>query len=76
MSRYEGKKKQRMQCTVQECNEFLKNEEELKLSNFKLKLSEEELKVQIEKSEGQLNNALVELKVKEEDLEYEKGVQA
>ncbi|KAH1255518.1 Protein NETWORKED 4A [Glycine max] len=53
--------------------EFLKNEEELKLSNFKLKLSEEELKVQIEKSEGQLNNALVELKVKEEDLEYEKG---
>ncbi|TKY73961.1 NETWORKED 4A [Spatholobus suberectus] len=56
--------------------EFLKNEEELKISNFKLKLSEEEiikLKNQIEKSEGQLNNALVELKVKEENLEYEKG---
>ncbi|CAJ1974533.1 unnamed protein product [Sphenostylis stenocarpa] len=55
---------------------FLKNEEELKLSNFKLKLSEEEiakLKIQIEKCEDQLNNALVESLVKEENLEYEKG---
>ena len=56
--------------------EFLKNKEELKLSNIKLKLSEEKivkLNVQIEKSEGELNNVLVELKVKEENLEYEKG---
>lgn len=55
---------------------FLKNEEELKISNFKLKLSEEQidkLKIQIEKSDGQLNNALVESQVKEENLEYEKG---
>jgi len=55
---------------------FLKNEEELKISNFKLKLSEEEidkLKIQIEKSEGQLNNALVESQVKDENLKYEKG---
>jgi len=54
---------------------FLRNEEELKISNFKLKLSEEEiekLKIQIEKSEGQLNNALVESEVKEKNIEYEK----
>ncbi|TKY66407.1 tropomyosin isoform X1 [Spatholobus suberectus] len=52
--------------------ESLENEEEqLKVSNFKLKLSEEEiikLQIQIEKSEGQLNNALVELKVKKDRL--------
>lgn len=56
--------------------QFLKNEEELKLSNLKLELSEEEivnLKLQIEKSEDQLDNALVELKEKEEILKYEKG---
>ncbi|RDY04153.1 Protein NETWORKED 4B, partial [Mucuna pruriens] len=55
--------------------EFLKKEEELRVSNFKLKLSEEEimkLKIQTEKSEGQLNSALLELKVKEHNLEYEK----
>nr|KYP53768.1 hypothetical protein KK1_024342 [Cajanus cajan] len=55
--------------------EFLKKEEALNVSNLKLKLSEEEnrkLKIQIEKNEGQLKNALVELEVKEENVEYEK----
>lgn len=55
---------------------FLKNEEELRVSNFKLQLSEEEiikLKTQAEKSEGELDSVRKELKLKEDDLEYEKG---
>ncbi|XP_057458993.1 protein NETWORKED 4B-like isoform X2 [Lotus japonicus] len=55
---------------------FIKNEEELRISNSKLQLSEEEiikLKIQLEKSEVQLDNVHKELKMKEEDLEYEKG---
>jgi chromosome segregation ATPase len=55
---------------------FLKNEEELRVSNFKLQLSEEEiikLKNQIEKSEGQLDNVQKELTLNKEELEYEKG---
>ncbi|XP_045792643.1 protein NETWORKED 4B-like [Trifolium pratense] len=55
---------------------FIKNEEELRVSNFKLQLSEEEiikLKNQIEKSEGQLDNARKELTLNKEELEYEKG---
>ncbi|XP_061356059.1 protein NETWORKED 4B [Gastrolobium bilobum] len=56
--------------------EFIKNEEELKVSNFKLQLSETEivnLKNQIEKREDQLDNVRKELKMKEDNLEYEKG---
>ncbi|KAL2339495.1 hypothetical protein Fmac_007435 [Flemingia macrophylla] len=57
--------------------EFLEKEEELKVSNFKLQLSEEEnikLKIQIEKNEEQLDNAFEELTAaKEENVEYEKG---
>ncbi|KAK7317037.1 hypothetical protein RJT34_00938 [Clitoria ternatea] len=56
--------------------EFLKNEEDLKVSNFKLKLSEEEitqLKIQIKESEGEVENVREELKMKEESLENEKG---
>lgn len=55
---------------------FIKTEEELKVSNFKLELSEKEivkLKIQIETSDGRLDNALKELKMKEDDLEYKKG---
>ncbi|XP_019437272.1 PREDICTED: protein NETWORKED 4A-like isoform X2 [Lupinus angustifolius] len=55
---------------------FIKNEEELKVSNSKLQFSEMEitqLKIQIEESEGLLGNVRKELKMKEDDLEYEKG---
>ncbi|CAL0305351.1 unnamed protein product [Lupinus luteus] len=55
---------------------FIESEEELKVSNFKLQLSEEEiikLKNQIKESEGHLDNVRKELKMKEDGLEYEKG---
>ena len=55
---------------------FIKTEEELKVSNSKLQLSEKDifqLKSQIEKSEGLLDSVQKELKMKEDDLEYEKG---
>ncbi|CAL0327541.1 unnamed protein product [Lupinus luteus] len=55
---------------------FLKNEEELEVSNFKLQTSEMEitqLKIQIEENESLLDNVRKELKMKEDDLEYEKG---
>ncbi|CAJ2641741.1 unnamed protein product [Trifolium pratense] len=50
---------------------FLEKEEELRLSNFRLELLEQEninLKVQAENSEGQLENVSKELKLKEEEL--------
>ncbi|OIV98082.1 hypothetical protein TanjilG_09575 [Lupinus angustifolius] len=55
---------------------FIKSEEELKVSNLKLQLSEEEvikLKNQIKEREGHLDNVRKELKMKEDDHEYEKG---
>lgn len=55
---------------------FIKNEEELRVSNLKLKLSEEEiikLKNQNEKSEGQLDSVQKELTLNKDELEYKKG---
>lgn len=56
---------------------FIKNEEELRVSNLKLQLSEGEivkLKNQIEKSEDQLDDVLKELKLNKDELEYKKGL--
>ncbi|KAK2407212.1 protein NETWORKED 4B [Trifolium repens] len=50
---------------------FIENEEELRVSNFKLQLSEQEiikLKIQIDERENQLGNVREELKLKEEKL--------
>ncbi|XP_058722472.1 protein NETWORKED 4B-like [Vicia villosa] len=55
---------------------FIKNEEELRVSNLKLQLSEQEiikLKNQIEKRENQLDNVLKELELNKDELEYKKG---
>lgn len=55
---------------------FIKNEEELRVSNLKLKLSEEEiikLKNQNEKSEGQLDSVQKELTLNKDELENKKG---
>ncbi|KAJ1387523.1 hypothetical protein SESBI_39927 [Sesbania bispinosa] len=54
---------------------FIKNEEELRAANCKLHVSEEEiikLKILIEKSQGELDDARKELQIKENDLEFEK----
>jgi len=54
---------------------FKENEEELRVSNFKLNLSEQEiikLKVQVENSEGQLDKVREELKLNEEELHKQK----
>ncbi|KAF1893602.1 hypothetical protein Lal_00002099 [Lupinus albus] len=67
-----SEKKNRSYCEL--LGKFVKSEEELKVSNFKLHHSEEEiikLKNQIKESEGHLDNVLKELKMKEDDLEYE-----
>ncbi|XP_045822085.1 protein NETWORKED 4B-like [Trifolium pratense] len=50
---------------------FLEKEEELRVSNFKLTLSEQEiikLNVQVENSDAQLDNVSKQLKLKEEEL--------
>jgi hypothetical protein len=50
---------------------FIENEEVLRVSNFKLQLSEQEiikLKIQIDERENQLGNVREELKLKEEEL--------
>ncbi|KAI4306976.1 hypothetical protein L6164_030211 [Bauhinia variegata] len=55
---------------------FIKNEEELRISNLKLQASEKEigsLKSQIERSQGQLDHVQKELKMREDDLKHEKG---
>ncbi|PNX54471.1 hypothetical protein L195_g048090 [Trifolium pratense] len=54
---------------------YLEKEEELRVSNFKLTLSEQEiikLNVQVENGEAQLNNVREELKLKEEELNKQK----
>ncbi|XP_045820082.1 CAP-Gly domain-containing linker protein 1-like [Trifolium pratense] len=54
---------------------FNEKEEELRVSNFKLTLSEQEiikLNVQVENGEAQLNNVREELKLKEEELNKQK----
>ncbi|XP_058736005.1 uncharacterized protein LOC131608050 [Vicia villosa] len=55
---------------------FIKNEEELRVSNLKLQLSEEEifkLNNQIEKSVNQLDNVMKELELNKDELEYKNG---
>ncbi|PNX63558.1 hypothetical protein L195_g061687, partial [Trifolium pratense] len=54
---------------------FLEKEEELRVSNFKLTLSEQEiikLNVQVENSDAQLDNVSKQLKLKEEELHKQK----
>ncbi|GAU50439.1 hypothetical protein TSUD_409490 [Trifolium subterraneum] len=54
---------------------FLEKEEELRVSNFRLQLSEQEivkLNVQVENSEAQLDNVSEVLKLKEEELNKQK----
>jgi len=54
---------------------FMEKEEELRVTNLKLRLSEEEnikLKVQVESSEDRLDNLCEELKLKEKELHKQK----
>ncbi|KAK4273751.1 hypothetical protein QN277_017087 [Acacia crassicarpa] len=55
---------------------FIKNAEELRISNVKIQISEKEitnLKSQMEKHKDQLNHVQNELNMREADLEYERG---
>ncbi|KAI9102079.1 hypothetical protein K1719_023589 [Acacia pycnantha] len=55
---------------------FIKNAEELRISNVKIQISEKEiinLKSQMEKHKDQLDHAQNELNMREADLEYERG---
>ncbi|RHN69787.1 hypothetical protein MtrunA17_Chr3g0128561 [Medicago truncatula] len=55
----------------------IENEEELRVTNLKLQLSEKEvinLKVQVENSKGQFDNVCEELKLKEDEMHKQKEV--